>query len=519
MNNRSPVEFNDEFFKSLAHSDNELDKKLLVEFNMSMKPFFYDKNTGLLSRNTWPYCLDKIKNSNDEVIIVYRDMNNVKAINEQYGLEVGDRYIKFNVEMIELILKKGDSAYRFGGDEVVSVHKDNLKNVENGLRVLDTLKEMLNDGLSADEIVETIEEDYKIQLDVIKVSNLVARLKEESWKLSPVAVGYGEYKRNQDIKDFFDEIEERMYENKKETKKYIETDDNTKIKVISDKYGNIILLKQDENNAILSAERHMHKDVEHLVKTESKTNHSNSEEDQTKKNAAIEAIMNNDINYFKTKSNDYLATISIMIRDLVTRDPITGFYKKEFVDSFLSIGKYVSLIDMTELKKINDTDGHDAGDRYLKETANLLNGTLKPEDKDIVFIRMGGFILTIHDNLDILKTLEDNKDLVCSESVQLKEDEIKLEKLIEGLIYDVNEQKKSNQTGISLIKSKDGIVLEVWIPNERKTVICDQHVVDPHSEFVFDIDEHEGSKKKEEILPQNNFEISDIDVESHLNLE
>lgn len=74
-------------------------------------------------------------------------------------------------------------------------------------------------------------------------------------------------------------------------------------------------------------------------------------------------------------------------------DGLTHIYNRKFVDEQLSkkintgaIG-YLYMFDMDNFKKVNDTYGHEEGDRVLKDFATILNSTLRSTDYPC---RLGG---------------------------------------------------------------------------------------------------------------------------------
>ena len=83
--------------------------------------------------------------------------------------------------------------------------------------------------------------------------------------------------------------------------------------------------------------------------------------------------------------------------ELAVTDPLTGLYNRRHMDSQLNIhvnnaasrGKPVSvlLIDVDFFKPINDTHGHDVGDRVLQELALRLKGQVRAID---LCCRLGG---------------------------------------------------------------------------------------------------------------------------------
>ena len=79
------------------------------------------------------------------------------------------------------------------------------------------------------------------------------------------------------------------------------------------------------------------------------------------------------------------------------RDPLTGAYNRRAFDTLanhvFARGKRergaVSLVilDLDHFKSINDSHGHDAGDKVLQRVANLVQGILRAED---ILVRLGG---------------------------------------------------------------------------------------------------------------------------------
>jgi diguanylate cyclase (GGDEF)-like protein len=89
--------------------------------------------------------------------------------------------------------------------------------------------------------------------------------------------------------------------------------------------------------------------------------------------------------------------IQVVLRGLALTDELTGLYNRR---GFLSIGgqhlkladrakreMVLLLVDFDHLKEINDTLGHQDGDRALIETANILTDTFRRSD---VVARIGG---------------------------------------------------------------------------------------------------------------------------------
>ncbi len=88
--------------------------------------------------------------------------------------------------------------------------------------------------------------------------------------------------------------------------------------------------------------------------------------------------------------------------DKVITDPLTGAYSRRFLEDytedFLSkdTSSAILMLDLDHFKEVNDTLGHEEGDRVLKEVVNRIENTIRPSD---IVIRLGGdeFIVFMKD--------------------------------------------------------------------------------------------------------------------------
>ena len=76
------------------------------------------------------------------------------------------------------------------------------------------------------------------------------------------------------------------------------------------------------------------------------------------------------------------------------RDALTGVYLRKKIEGIVPIirrnpgtGWLLLYIDLDELKKINDTRGHRAGDKYIVDFTRVISSVIREED---YFLRMGG---------------------------------------------------------------------------------------------------------------------------------
>ena len=97
------------------------------------------------------------------------------------------------------------------------------------------------------------------------------------------------------------------------------------------------------------------------------------------------------------------------LRDTSLRDGMTGLYNRRFLEEFIdkvmsqaqrSNDTYsVMMLDVDFFKKVNDTYGHDVGDKVIVEIAKVLNDSIREAD---LAIRYGGeeFVVLLHNPTD-----------------------------------------------------------------------------------------------------------------------
>jgi len=75
-----------------------------------------------------------------------------------------------------------------------------------------------------------------------------------------------------------------------------------------------------------------------------------------------------------------------MIRDL-QRDKLTGFYRREKINELAKHNYIVAMIDINNLKIVNDKLGHCEGDKLIQKVAKSIRTSIRKSD---VVIRYGG---------------------------------------------------------------------------------------------------------------------------------
>jgi diguanylate cyclase (GGDEF)-like protein len=77
-------------------------------------------------------------------------------------------------------------------------------------------------------------------------------------------------------------------------------------------------------------------------------------------------------------------------------DPLTGFLRREALEIVDQKSCVVAMVDINDLKVVNDTQGHVAGDEHILSVAKEIKSVVRADDK---VIRYGGdeFVIVFKD--------------------------------------------------------------------------------------------------------------------------
>jgi diguanylate cyclase (GGDEF)-like protein len=97
-----------------------------------------DSLTGILNRRaflrTAEYLLMLNERTNIPLVFIYADLDNFKAVNDQFGHGMGDKVLQYFSKIAKSRLRKNDIIARYGGDEFVMILTDtSLGNAESVL--------------------------------------------------------------------------------------------------------------------------------------------------------------------------------------------------------------------------------------------------------------------------------------------------------------------------------------------------------------------------------------------------
>lgn len=93
---------------------------------------YTDPLTGIMNRTKYEEIVEEIEKESKESIIVYSfDLNNLKKVNDKYGHEMGDMYIKGFANSLKEIFESIGFVGRLGGDEFTVILENS--DIDNGI--------------------------------------------------------------------------------------------------------------------------------------------------------------------------------------------------------------------------------------------------------------------------------------------------------------------------------------------------------------------------------------------------
>lgn len=173
-------------FYCVSNGVNKMIRRTMEKAHRIKHEAAMDDMTGLYNKNKLLSDLEKPKEPDRNVAVIYWDVNQLKFVNDTYGHGQGDRLIARIAGTIRLVAANDNDnvrTYRYGGDEFVMIIPDGTK--EAALGFIDRWNKLM----------EPIQKDSKIPISA--------------------SVGYA-CGRYADIRKIISDADERMYENKRE---------------------------------------------------------------------------------------------------------------------------------------------------------------------------------------------------------------------------------------------------------------------------------------------------------------
>jgi diguanylate cyclase (GGDEF)-like protein len=124
-----PVERNDEIGE-LAHSIMQMEKQINHQIEDLQKQqemldhlASHDSLTGLPNRrmflDRFEHALARAKRQNEQLLLLFMDLDNFKTINDTHGHAAGDAVLQAVAQRLRSLLRESDTAARLGGDEFI----------------------------------------------------------------------------------------------------------------------------------------------------------------------------------------------------------------------------------------------------------------------------------------------------------------------------------------------------------------------------------------------------------------
>lgn len=115
-----------------------------------------DSTTGLLNRRCYEAKLEKLGN---KAVIMYFDIDGFKEINDMYGHDVGDKYLKKTAQILKNTYSRYGTCYRVGGDEFCVIMPGGDEKLT---QLAETLKNEIDEVKAQDKIMPEISSGYAV---------------------------------------------------------------------------------------------------------------------------------------------------------------------------------------------------------------------------------------------------------------------------------------------------------------------------------------------------------------------
>ncbi len=118
-------------FKYLAATYNNVYEMTLEQQNMLRQKAERDALTGLLNRQSFEQLKERLRDPSKKLAFLMIDVDVFKAINDNYGHDVGDQALIKVANLLDENFRRADYILRIGGDEFI-VYMENITDREDG---------------------------------------------------------------------------------------------------------------------------------------------------------------------------------------------------------------------------------------------------------------------------------------------------------------------------------------------------------------------------------------------------
>jgi len=140
---------------------NDITEEYLIKQELITKAY-YDTLTKIYSRQSFDYHLEKKLSHSKKFSLIMFDIDHFKAVNDNYGHDVGDSVLKELTKLVSSHIREDDIFARWGGEEFMIILNTNI-----------TVAERF-----ANKLRKTIEEHHFKYVDTITCSFGISRYKE-----------------------------------------------------------------------------------------------------------------------------------------------------------------------------------------------------------------------------------------------------------------------------------------------------------------------------------------------------
>lgn len=138
-----------------------------------------DTLTGIRNRYSFVSDIDLMISSNQEFVVLFMDLDNLKSVNDSFSHREGDKYLQEFASVLTRIIGSRGNSYRFAGDEFICLITNSLDSFSKAQfeqQVIDEMNKKFNfigvsvgeasypkNGLNAEELINSADKSMYIE--------------------------------------------------------------------------------------------------------------------------------------------------------------------------------------------------------------------------------------------------------------------------------------------------------------------------------------------------------------------
>lgn len=109
-------------YKALLNTPQMFDDRVRMAAEEALRDIaFTDSLTGIPNRAAYQTLVDGLEGDESPAVVMFLDLDGFKAVNDQFGHDVGDRVLRDVAQVLAGTVRKDEYVFRLGGDEMIVI--------------------------------------------------------------------------------------------------------------------------------------------------------------------------------------------------------------------------------------------------------------------------------------------------------------------------------------------------------------------------------------------------------------